>query len=132
MSRGCSRRNFGDSESRACRRAGFQVLHEHIGAREHGGKQRLVLGLAEIEHDRFLAAVEPDEITALAVDEIVVAARKIALRPLDFDDARAGIGEPTRAHRRGDRLFQRDDEKPGQRKRTTQYDLGKPSTCSAM
>ena len=123
---------FCDGEAELADRAGFKVLHEHVGAREHGGQQRLVLALAEIEHDRFLAAVEPDEIAALAVHEIVVTAREIALRPLDLDDARAGIGEPARAHRRGDRLFERHDEEAGQRKGFTQYDLGSPSTCSAM
>ena len=64
--------------------------------------------------------------------EIVIAAREIAFRPLDLDDARAGISEPARAHRRGDRLFERDDEKAGQGKGFTQYDLGNPRTCSAM
>ena len=51
-------------------------------------------GLREIEHDRFLAAVEPDEIRALAVHDVIVVAREIALRPLDLDDARAGVGQP--------------------------------------
>ncbi len=50
-------------------RAGLQVLHEHVGLREHGFEQRLVLGLAEIEHHRLLAAIEPDEIGALAVHD---------------------------------------------------------------
>ncbi len=113
-------------------RAGFEILHEYVGAREHRAEQRLVVGLGQIEHDQFLAAIEPDEIAALAVHEVVVAAREIALRPLDLDDARAGIGEPARAHRRRDRLFERDDEKAGEGKRFTQYDLGSPSTCSAM
>ena len=74
-------------------------------------------GLVEIEHQRFLAAVEPDEIGALALRQRVVAAREIALRPLDLDDARAGVGEPARAHRRGDGLFERDDEEAFERKR---------------
>src|ERR1700722_18312602 len=108
------------------------MLNKYTGAVQHPAEQRLVRGLGQIEHDRFLAAIEPDEIAALAVHEVVVAAREIALRPLDLDDARAGIGEPATAHRRRDRLFERDDEKPGERERLTQYDLGSPSTCSAM
>ena len=36
---------FRDRESELCHRAGFQVLHEHVGAREHRRQQRLVLGL---------------------------------------------------------------------------------------
>ena len=122
---------FCDRKSEFCHRAGFQVLHEHVGAREHRGQQRLVLGLGEIEHDRFLAAVEPDEIAAFAVHQRVVAAGEVAFRPLDLDDAGAGIGQAARAHRRRDRLFERDDEKAGEGKGAAQYDLGRPSTCSA-
>ena len=73
-------------------------------------QQRLVVRLGEIEDDRLLAAVEPDEIGALAARQRVVAAREIAFRPLDLDHARAGIREPARAGRRRDRLFERDDE----------------------
>ena len=46
--------------------AGLEVLHEHVGLGEHGGEQRLVVRAREVEHHRFLAAVEPDEIGALA------------------------------------------------------------------
>src|SRR5215510_3459654 len=47
--------------------AGLEVLHEHVGLGEHRREQRLVVGAREIEHYRFLAAVEPDEIRALSV-----------------------------------------------------------------
>ncbi len=103
-----------DGEAELRHRAGLEVLHEHVGAREHRREQRLVVGAREIEHHGFLAAVEPDEIAALAVHQIVIAAREIALRPLDLDDARAGVGEPARAHRTGDGLFERDDEEAGE------------------
>ena len=86
-------------------------------------------GLGEVEDDRLLAAIEPDEIGALAARELVVAAREVALRPLDLDHARAGIREPARAGRRRDRLFERHDEEAFERQH--QYDLGKSSTCSA-
>ena len=112
--------------------AGFQVLHEDVGAGDHGGEERLVCRLAEIEHDQFLAAVEPDEIAAFAVHEVVIAAREVAFRPLDLDDARAGVGQPAGAHRRRDRLLERDDEEAGKGEDVAQYDLGNPSTCSAM
>ena len=46
--------------------------------------------------------------------EIVVAAGEIAVRALDLDDTGAGIGEPARAHRRCDGLFERDDDKAGE------------------
>jgi hypothetical protein len=47
-------------------RAGLEVLHEHVGLGEHRREQRLVVFAREIEHQRFLAAVEPHEIRALA------------------------------------------------------------------
>jgi len=47
--------------------AGLEVLHEHVGLGEHRREQRLVVGAGEIEHQRFLAAVEPHEIRALAL-----------------------------------------------------------------
>jgi hypothetical protein len=107
--------------------AGLEVLHEYVGTREHGGEHRLVLGLCQIEADRFLAAIEPDEIRALAniraftpvfgSRQFVVIASEIAPGPLDLDHACAGIGQPAAAHRRGDCLLQRDDQKTGERER---------------
>ena len=45
--------------------------------------------LDAIEDDGLLAAIEPDEIGALAVHQTVIAAREVAFRPLDLDHARA-------------------------------------------
>ena len=132
ISRGCSRRNSAIGKPSLATAPGLRFCTNTSARASIGAKQRLVGGFGEIEHHRFLAAVEPDEIAALAVHEIVIAAREIAFRPLDLDDARAGIGEPAGAHRRRDRLFERDDEEAGERKGFTQYDLGSPSTCSAM
>jgi len=94
--------------------AGLEVLHEHVGLREHGRQQRLVVGAREIEHQRFLAAVEPDEIRAFSLRapagwdrELVVVAREVAFGPLDLDHARAGVGEAAGAHGRRHRLLQR-------------------------
>ncbi len=123
---------FSDIKSEPGDRTGLQVLHEYVGVREHCAEQRNVLTLAEIEHHRLFAAIEPDEITALAVNQIVVAAGEIALETLDLDDARAGIRQPAGAHRRRDRLFQRDDEQAGKWSVLAQYDLGSPKTCSAI
>src|SRR6185295_2736989 len=93
-------------------------------------EQRLVLRLGQVEDNRLLAAVKPDEVGALAVRERVVSAREITLRPLDLDHARARVREAARAGRRRDRLFERDDEKAFKRE-GHQYDRGKPRTCSA-
>ena len=123
---------FGEGKAELAYGARLQILNEDVGTREHRTEQRLVARFGKIEHDRFLATVEPDEIAALAVHQIVVAAREVALRPLDLDDARAGVCQARRTHRRRDRLFERDDEEAGEGKGAAQYDLGKPSTCSAM
>ncbi len=48
-------------------RAGLEVLHEHVGLGEERREDRLVLVAREVEHQRLLAAVEPDEIRAFAV-----------------------------------------------------------------
>ena len=117
-------------------RAGLEVLHEHVGLGEHRRQHGLVVIARKIEHQRFLAAVEPDEIGALAVTlggiraftpvllrnklprsrQLVVAAGEVALGPLDLDHARAGIGEAAGAHRRRHRLLERNNEKTGQGK----------------
>ena len=82
---------------------------------------------------RFLAAVEPDKITALARGDVVVAAGEIAFRTLDLDHAGSCIREPNRAEGCSNGLFDRDDNQTFERKigrSRHQYDLGNPSTCS--
>src|SRR6185437_5016966 len=100
-----------DGKSKFGQRAWLEVLHKYVGLREHGLEKRLVLGLAEIEHDRLLAPVEPHEISAFTMHHVIVSARKVALRPLDLNDPRAGVSEPARALRRGHRLLDRNDKK---------------------
>ena len=97
-------------------RARLEVLDEHVGLGQHRGEQCLVGGVVEIEHRGFLAAVEPDEIGAFAMHQIVVAAGEIALRPLDLDDARPRIGKPAGAHGRRDGLLEGDDKEAGKGK----------------
>ena len=134
ISRGCARRNCVEREAELGGRAGLEVLHEHVGPGEHRRQHGLVVIAGEIEHQQFLAAVEPDEIRALAgtngirrvrlvseskltrFRQLVVAAGEVALGPLDLDHARAGIGEAAGAHRRRHRLLERNDEKAGQGK----------------
>ena len=58
-----------------------------------------ILVVLEVEDERFLAAVEPHEIGALAVHVSVVAAGEIALRAFDLDDAGARVGEAARSSR---------------------------------
>ena len=60
--------------------------------------------------DGFLAAIEPHEVAAFAVDDIVITARKVAVGPFDFNDTGPGVGQSRRAERRRDRLLQRNHQ----------------------
>src|SRR5260221_9002523 len=96
---------FGCSETGAPGGARREVLHEHIGARDDARQQRLICRILDVEGERLLASVEPEEIGALPMRDAVVAAREITLGPLDLDDPRAGIGEAGSAERRRYCLF---------------------------
>ena len=87
-----------------------QILDPDVGLGQHALDQRLVLGPLHVDGYRLLPAVQPYEIGGEAVHVIVVAAGEIPLGALQLDDAGAGVGQPARQERRGDRLFERDDE----------------------
>ena len=92
------------------RRAGREVLHEHVGRRHQPEQQLAPPWVLGVERERLLVAVDPDEVRAQAVDAVVVAAGEVAgVRPLDLDHPRAEVGELPGRVRRGDRLFERDD-----------------------
>ncbi len=60
----------------------------------------------EVDRQRLLAAVEPGEVGAGAVHDVVVLAREVAaVGPLDLDHARAEVGEVAAGERDGDRLL---------------------------
>jgi hypothetical protein len=101
---------FGRPEAGTRRRAGREVLDEHVGFGEDAVQQRGVVRVFDVGDQALLAAVEPDEIAGQAVGGLVVAAREVAFGALDLDDARAGVGEAGRTVRRRDRLFERDDQ----------------------
>jgi hypothetical protein len=97
-------------EAELVHRAGLEVLQQHVGA----GDQRFEIGAAvpggEIDHHGILAAVEPDEIAALALCGGVVAAGEIALGAFHLDDMRTGIRQPRTAEWRCNGLFDGDDD----------------------
>src|SRR5262245_35154405 len=97
--------------------AGLQILHEHVGLLEHGFEQRPVFGLAEVEHHRLLAAIQPDEIGAFAMHNVVIFAGEIALGALHLDDTRTGIGKAACALWRRHRLLNRNYKNTGERQR---------------
>ena len=74
--------------------AGGKILDEHIGAGDHRSEDGLVLVLPQVQTDRFLAAVEPDEIGTVAIDQRIIPPRKIPLGTLNLDHPRAGICQP--------------------------------------
>ena len=99
--------------------SGLEVLHENIGLSQHAFQQGLIGFLLQVEMNGLLAAIEPDEIRALPLRCIVIMAGKIAVRSLDFDDARAGIRHPAGAHGACDGLLKRNDQFSLQRQNHT-------------
>jgi len=108
---------FFEIEAGTGHRPGRKVLHQHVGSGNQPREKRVIVRLLEVEDHRLLAAVEPYEIAALTAGGAVIAARKIAFRPLNFDDPRAGICEPTGAQRRCDRVFDGYDQHAFERPR---------------
>ena len=87
-----------------------QVLYEDVGARQQLVQDRRCLRPLEIERQRLLRPIQPDEMARHAVDRRVVGSGEIATgRPLDFDDPGAEIGEMPCRKRGGDGLFNRHD-----------------------
>ena len=95
-------------------RAGAQVLHHHVGARDQA-QRRVAAGLAlEVERDRALAAVAgAHHRFAVAAD----VARLVAVHRLDLDDAGAQFGQCHGGARPGDVLAEVDHADPGERGR---------------
>ena len=83
-----------------------QILNEHVGPGGDAFQQCRIVRILEIQHQGFLAAIEPYEVRAPAIDGTVVVAREVSPFPFDFDDPGTGIGETRRAERCRYRLLQ--------------------------
>ena len=118
-------------EAELVHRAGLEVLQQHVGARDQRLELRAAFLGGEIDHHRLLAAVEPDEIAALALGRRVIAAGEIALGPLDLDDGGAGIRQARRAERRGDRLFDGNDGNSLERQHRSSMSSIRSGACRA-
>ncbi len=81
-------------EAELVHRAGLEVLQQDISARDQLFQRGAAFLGGEIDHHGILAAVEPDEIAALAFRRRIIAAGEIALGALDLDDMRAGVRQP--------------------------------------
>jgi len=90
-------------------RAGLEVLQQDIRARDQLFKAGAAFGGGEVDHQRMLAAIEPDEITALSFRRRIVGPCEIAFRPFHLDHVRAGIRQARRAEWCCNRLFDGDD-----------------------
>src|SRR3954452_20416468 len=90
----------------------------------------------EVERDRFLAAIAPDEVRGEAtwpIDDVVVVTGEVtAVGVLHLDDPSTEVREHTRAHRRGDGLFHGDDGDAGQRRCHMTIPPSTGSTCPVM
>lgn len=92
-----------------------QVLHEDVGAGEEFLQDLPALGRLEVEADRLLGAVEPDEVTGLAVDSRVVPPGEVAAAgALDLDHPRAQVGQLPGRVRRRHRLLDADHRHTGE------------------
>ena len=105
------------------RGAGREVLHEHVGRRQQPQQHLASPWVLDVEGERLLAAVGPDEVRAQAVDAVVVAAGEVAgVGPLDLDHPGAEVGQLPGRVRRGDRLLERDDGRTTKRLHDDSFD----------
>ena len=100
------------SEAETAHRTRRKVVDVDIGARHQAPKHVERLGPLEIERERLLRPVRPDEVTGQPLHGVVVGARKIAdAWPLDLDHARTEVGQlPTGKGRRNGLLDGDDNE----------------------
>src|SRR5699024_7286111 len=85
------------SESHLLQRPGTHVLDEDVGVVEQCLQLIPAVYGLEVENDRFLVAIEPNERTRLPFDEWSRRPHGITARWFDLDDAGAHIGQ---LHRR--------------------------------
>ena len=118
------------SEGQARRRSRRKILDEYVRATQQAHEDLLSVRLPEIQRQRLLRSVQPDEVTRHAADGRVVGTREVSdARPFDLDHARAQVGEMPCGKRRRDSLLQGDDGEPLER--SHQYERGSPRTRSA-
>ena len=102
-----------DPKPQPFQRAGRQVLDEYIGLRKHAPQQGPIVLRFEIKAGRFLAAIDPDEVGARALDEIVISPREITFRTLHLDHACPGISQLARCVGSSDSMLHRDNKDVG-------------------
>ena len=97
-------------------RPGGEILDEDVGTVDQTAHDRTALRGLEVDRDRLLAAVEPDEMRPGAVHDVVVTAREVAaVDAFHLDHPRAEVGEIAGGQRRCNRLLDGDDGESLQR-----------------
>ena len=95
------------SKTRQC--AGCQILYHHIGAGDHIAQQGQIARLLQVKGNAFLASVEPDEISAVALGQMIIPPGEVSFRSFNLDHPGAGIGQPAGRIRRCYGLFDGDN-----------------------
>jgi|GEM_PF-6614406 len=88
-----------------------EILDQHVGLLDHRCQDLFVLCRFEIQTNRFLAPVQPDEIGTSALGMGIIAARKIPFRPFDLDDPSPSIRKLAGGIRSRHGMFDRHDQK---------------------
>ena len=115
-------------------RARLEVLDQDVGAFQQAQQHRAAVGLADVERDGALVAVDADEVAGVVVVERrAPVAHLVALRRLDLDHVGAVVGQDHRAVRAAEHARQVDHLQAGQRARRTSPGPcpGPPAVCVA-
>ena len=99
--------------------AGLEVFGQHVGAFEQAQQDLAAGGLADVERDRLLVAVDADEVAGvrLVAERRAPVAHLVALRRLDLDHLGAVVGQDHRAVGTAEHAGQVDDLDAGERTR---------------
>jgi hypothetical protein len=106
-------------------RTGPEVVHQYVRVVEESTYDPLALRFLQVQCQRLLATVEPDEVTRLAVHRAVISAGEVAAtRALDLDHPRTKIRELAGGVRRRHRLLEAHDGDTRQRRSRHRVLLG--------
>lgn len=96
-----------------------EILDHHVRLGEKPLQRRQVVFVLEIDRKAFLGTIDCVEDGGIAADlrvaQVKPPGKIAAVRPLDFDDARAEIHQPKRTVRAGEKLAHVDDDQAGKR-----------------
>ncbi|MCD6054843.1 MAG: hypothetical protein K0Q96_2035 [Rubrobacteraceae bacterium] len=104
------------AEAEASGRARGEVLDEDVGSGHEAAQDLFGLLLSQIQGQRLLGAVEPDEVAGHAHDRFIVTPGEVPhAGALDLYDPRAEVGELAGGEGGGHGLLKGDDSYPFER-----------------